>query len=125
MAERILSENGMFAETYRGDRPEPFNSCILQAWSAGMYAWAFTEMMLGVDIDLVNGKIRIEPRIPSELERSISAPIRVVRPIHTRSGQSLLTATVDPANQKITASFKGKQRPEILSSAYSITYVNN
>ena len=31
MAERILAENGMFAETYRGDRPERFNSCILQA----------------------------------------------------------------------------------------------
>ncbi len=124
MADRILSENGMFAETYRGDRPEPFNSCILQAWSAGMYAWAFTEMMLGMEVDLVGGRIRIEPKIPSELGRSISAPIKVNRPIQTQKGLSLLTATIDPANQKITASFKGKQRPEILSSTYSLTYVN-
>jgi hypothetical protein len=120
MAERILSENGMFAETYRGDRPEPFNSCILQAWSAGMYAWAFTEMMLGINIDLINGRIRMEPLIPDELARTTASPIKIDHPIKTRQGWSHLGASIDPVNKKITVSFRGKQEPEILSSTYAL-----
>jgi hypothetical protein len=125
MADRISSENGMFAETYRGDRPEPFNSCILQAWSAGMYAWSFTEMMLGMRLDLVRERIQIDPQIPDELASELSAPIKVSRPIQTRAGLSLLSATIDPVNRKITASFKGKQHPKISSSSYAVTFVNN
>lgn len=125
MAERILSENGMFAETYRGDRPEPFNSCILQAWSAGMYAWAFSEMLLGMKIDLINGRIQIDPHIPDELAMAVSAPIRVNRPIHTRNGSCMLKATIDPVNQLISVSFKGRLRPEILSTSYTVTFLND
>jgi glycogen debranching enzyme len=125
MADRILSENGMFAETYRGDRPEPFNSCILQAWSAGLYAWAFTEMMLGMSLDLVRGKIHVEPQIPDSLAAGMSKPFKVNNPIQTRSGLSQLTASIDPANQKISVSFKGKQRPDFSSNAYSLTLLKS
>src|SRR5919199_6745238 len=61
MAERILFENGMFAETYRGDRPEPFNSCILQAWSVAMYVHLLREMMLGMKMNMIENKIQLEP----------------------------------------------------------------
>jgi glycogen debranching enzyme len=125
MADRILSENGMFAETYRGDRPEPFNSCILQAWSAGMYAWAFAEMMTGLKIDLIEEKIQLEPQIPAKLSSQLAGPIKVSRPIHTRAGQASLSATIDPANRKMSVSFRGKQRPLISSSTYEVTYSNN
>jgi glycogen debranching enzyme len=64
MAERIIEENGMFAETYRGDRAEPFNSCILQAWSAGMYVRAFLDLALGLKVDAKSNTVRIEPRLP-------------------------------------------------------------
>lgn len=64
MAERIIEENGMFAETYRGDRPEPFNSCILQAWSAGMYVRAFLDLVLGLKVDAKSNTVRIEPQLP-------------------------------------------------------------
>ena len=64
MADRILSENGMFAETYRGDRPEPFNSCILQAWSVGMYVYAFRELMVGSTNDTIDNTVEINPQIP-------------------------------------------------------------
>ena len=113
----------MFAETYRGDRPEPFNSCILQAWSAGMYAWAFTELVLGLRLDLVNKEIQINPQIPEELGSSIAAPIRVNFPIQSRAGNSLLSATIDPVSKKLTASFRGKQPPKISSANYSVTVV--
>ena len=125
MADRILSENGMFAETYRGDRPEPFNSCILQAWSAGLYAWAFTEMILGMNLDLVRGRIQIEPQFPDSLAAGISKPIKVNNPIQTRAGLSLLTASIDPTNKKISVSFKGKQHPNISSNSYTLTFVNS
>ncbi|MGI0037855.1 MAG: amylo-alpha-1,6-glucosidase [Nitrososphaera sp.] len=125
MADRIISENGMFAETYRGDRPEPFNSCILQAWSAGLYAWAFTEMMLGMNLDLVNGRIQIEPQIPDSLATGLSKPIKVTSPIHTRAGLSMLTASIDPANQEISVSFRGRQRPDISSKTYTLTHANS
>jgi len=39
MAQRILSENGMYAETYIGDRIEPVNSCILQALAVRVYVF--------------------------------------------------------------------------------------
>jgi hypothetical protein len=125
MADRILSENGMFAETYRGDRPEPFNSCILQAWSAGMYAWAFGEMMTGLKIDLIEEKIQLEPQIPTKLSSQLAGPIKVSRPIYTRAGQAYLSAKIDPANRKMSVSFRGKQRPLISSSTYEVTYSNN
>jgi glycogen debranching enzyme len=124
MADRILSENGMFAETYRGDRPEPFNSCILQAWSAGMYAWAFAEMMTGLKIDLIAERIQLEPQIPYELSSQLSGPIRIRRPIQTRAGRAHLAATIDPANRKMSVLFKGKQRPQISSTTYEVTYSN-
>ncbi len=125
MAERILSENGMFAETYRGDRPEPFNSCILQAWSAGMYAWAFTEMMIGMSVDMVNKRIQIEPKIPDELATGSSTPIKVDQVISTRTGVSKIAAEIDPVNRKITLSFKGKIEAEIMSNSYTLAFVNN
>ena len=67
MAAGILKEHGMYAETYRGDRPEPFNSCILQAWSVGLYVYAFREMILGTRINMVDNKIRFEPKIPDSI----------------------------------------------------------
>ena len=70
MAERILFENGMFAETYRGDRPEPFNSCILQAWSVGMYVYTIREMMLGMKLNMIDNNIQFEPQIPESLRNN-------------------------------------------------------
>lgn len=67
MADRIIAENGMFAETYRGDRPEPFNSCILQAWSVALYTYALKEFIIGMNIDLIENKITINPHIPDLL----------------------------------------------------------
>lgn len=119
MADRINSENGMFAETYRGDRPEPFNSCILQAWSAGMYAWAFTEMMVGMEIDMVSGKIGLNPKIPETLG-STSSPYRVDYPIVAKAGRSMLTASIDPANRKISVQLKGSVIPEVTSNSYDL-----
>jgi hypothetical protein len=120
MADRILAENGMFAETYRGDRPEPFNSCILQAWSAGMYAFAFCEMMLGMKLDMINNTVRIDPMIPDSLKDGSSVPIEFERQLCTTKGTGTLRTSIDFHNGKIMASLKGKCRPDISSESYSV-----
>ncbi|MCI0561237.1 MAG: hypothetical protein MN733_22350, partial [Nitrososphaera sp.] len=124
MAERILAENGMFAETYRGDRPEPFNSCILQAWSAGMYAYAFSEMMLGMRVDMIQKRIQLEPNFPESLKSNALGPIEFEQFIHSKRGVSRIGGTIDLGNEKIGISFRGESKPEIFSNSYSITASN-
>lgn len=124
MAERILAENGMFAETYRGDRPEPFNSCILQAWSAGMYAWAFTELMAGLKIDIISGRIEVQPQIPDSIGKSLTAPLVFDHPLVTAGRKSNLRAEIDPAGRKINVRFDGGLRAEVISTTYDVQVIN-
>jgi glycogen debranching enzyme len=122
MAHRILQENGMFAETYRGDRPEPFNSCILQAWSVGMYIYAFREMMLGMKMKMTENKIHLEPQIPESL-LNVCMPLKFEHPISTKEGIGKLQVTIEPNRKKITADFKSNNfgiKPDIFSNSYSI-----
>jgi glycogen debranching enzyme len=95
MAERILFENGMFAETYRGDRPEPFNSCILQAWSVATYVHLVREMMLGMKLNMIENKIQFEPSIPESL-RDNSFPINFEHEIYSTEGIQRFKIVVDP-----------------------------
>ncbi len=124
MAERILHENGMFAETYRGDRPEPFNSCILQAWSVGMYVYSLREMMLGMKVNMIDNMIQFEPSIPESL-KDASAPVEFEHFIPCSGGTARLKITVDPHNEKIFASWNGAggRRPEIFSDSYPVSIV--
>src|SRR5919108_52772 len=119
MAERIIMENGMFAETYRGDRPEPFNSCILQAWSVGMYVRALREMMLGMKANMVVNRIQFEPSIPESLKGS-AVPIEFQ---HSVDSFGRMRVTVDPQNEKILVALKGttSKRPEIFSNSYGLS----
>jgi glycogen debranching enzyme len=122
MAERILHENGMFAETYRGDRPEPFNSCILQAWSVGMYAYALREMMLGMRVNMIDNTIQFEPNIPESL-KDTSIPVDFEHFIPCKDGIARLCVKVDPHNEKIFAAFKNAsgKKPEIFSNLYQLS----
>jgi GH15 family glucan-1,4-alpha-glucosidase len=122
MANRILQENGMFAETYRGDRPEPFNSCILQAWSLGMYIYTFREMMLGMKMNMPENKIHLEPQIPESL-LNVCMPLKFDHPVSTKEGVGKLQVTIEPDKKKITANFKSNNlgiQPDISSNSYSI-----
>jgi GH15 family glucan-1,4-alpha-glucosidase len=119
MAERILAENGMFAETYKGDKPDPFNSCILQAWSVSMYIHALREMMLGMKIDMLENKVSFNPQI----EGSILPDYGHIAFEHGINGKGRFQATIDPYNRKILLTLKGWHgaRPEFLTnSSYNI-----
>jgi hypothetical protein len=120
MAERILFENGMFAETYRGDRPEPFNSCILQAWSVAMYVHLVQEMMLGMKMNMIENKIQFEPHIPESL-RYNSLPIDFEHQIPSTEGMQRLKIVVNPSSEKISVIYRNadsKLQPEIFSNSY-------
>jgi glycogen debranching enzyme len=122
MAQRILFENGMFAETYRGDRPEPFNSCILQAWSVAMYIYVIYEMMLGMKLNMIENTISLEPQIPESL-RNNCIPIDFEHTIHTTEGKQRLKIIVEPSSEKISILYKNGDiniKPQILSNSYSI-----
>ncbi len=123
MAQRILSENGMYAETYRGDRPEPFNSCILQAWSIGMYVYAMREMMLGMRLNMLENRIQFEPHIPESLKNN-SLPINFEHSIHTLQRPQRYRIIVDPNREKISIIMHNREQiekePEIFSNSYSI-----
>jgi hypothetical protein len=112
----------MFAETYRGDRPEPFNSCILQAWSVGMYIYAFCEMMLGMRINMIDNKIQLEPQIPDSL-LSVCTPIHFEHIVSAKKGAAKLSMIVEPDKKRISSDFKSSifdQKPEVFSNTYSI-----
>ena len=121
MAAGILKEHGMYAETYRGDRPEPFNSCILQAWSVGLYVYAFREMMLGTRINMIDNKIRFEPKIPDSIAPD-SGTMSFEQQINTSEGPSNLTIAICPGKQSISirSSNPGLKLPEFVSDTYSI-----
>src|ERR671923_381860 len=101
MAERIIMENGMFAETYRGDRPEPFNSCILQAWSVGLYVYALRELMLGIKPNMIKNNICLEPKLPDSI-RSDLGNLNFDHFIRTTEGLNRISISVRPDRDKIT-----------------------
>src|SRR5205823_12796472 len=123
MAERILFENGMYAETYRGDRPEPFNSCILQAWSVAMYVYSMQELILGMRVNLLENRIQFEPHIPESL-RSNCSPLKVDHIIQAPGHALKLQIALDPNREKLSVSMPNNGNavrvPEICSNSYSI-----
>jgi GH15 family glucan-1,4-alpha-glucosidase len=128
MAERILSENGMFAETYRGDRPEPFNSCILQAWSLAMYVYTVRELFLGMHINLVDNQIIFDPHVPDSI-RSNSVPIRFHHKFYIAGSPQDSEIVLDPYRETVRVEFRNlpnqqEFRPEITSNTYSIEIGN-
>jgi GH15 family glucan-1,4-alpha-glucosidase len=128
MAERILSENGMFAETYRGDRPEPFNSCILQAWSLAMYVYSVRELFLGMHINLVDNQIIFDPQVPDSI-RSNSVPMCFHHKFYIAGSPQDSEIILDPYRERVRVEFRNLPsqqtfRPEVMSSNYSIDIHN-
>ncbi|HZD35730.1 MAG TPA: amylo-alpha-1,6-glucosidase [Nitrososphaeraceae archaeon] len=128
MAERILSENGMFAETYRGDRPEPFNSCILQAWSLAMYVHAVRELFLGMHINLVDNQIIFDPQVPDSI-RSNSVPMCFHHKFYVEGSRQDSEIILDPHRETVRLRFMNTEnplgfRPEVMSNTYSVDITN-
>ena len=126
MADRIISENGMYAETYRGDRPEPFNSCILQAWSVGLYVYALRELMLGIKPNMIKNNICLEPKLPDSI-RSDLHNLNFDHFISTNEGLNKINISVRPDRDRITIvpERNDVKLPEFSSTTYSIDIQKN
>jgi hypothetical protein len=119
MAERIVAENGMFAETYRGDRPEPFNSCILQAWSAGMYVRAFLDLMLGIKADAAQNTVRIDPQPPESLK--VGCPkMEFEFSLPSKKGPGKIVLAVDHEKTRVSAEMGDMPSKPRISSSYEL-----
>ena len=66
LAQRLHDEMGMMAELYRGDAPQPYNSCVLQAWSAGVFLLAVARYLLGIRAEAVTGTLELAPNLPPD-----------------------------------------------------------
>jgi len=126
MADRIISENGMYAETYRGDRPEPFNSCILQAWSVGLYVYALRELMLGIKPNMINNNIWLEPNLPDSLKSDLNN-LNFDHFISTSEGLNKISISVRPDRDRITITPERDdlKLPDFSSNTYSIDIQRN
>lgn len=76
MAGQILREAGMYAELYRGDREEPFNACILQAWSIASYINSLFRIV-GLRKNALKMTLDLNPQTPEELTHIILKRVRV------------------------------------------------
>lgn len=119
MADRILEENGMFAETYRGDRPDPFNSCILQAWSVGMYVRTFLDMILGIKVNMIDNTMSIYPQIPESLKPSCGK-LEFTGSLFAKGRPYKLSVALDVENEKLSVDFGGLPKKPQLQSNYSM-----
>lgn len=66
MAKRITEEGGMYAEAYRGDKPEPHTACILQGWSMSMFIWVLLGKLFGLRMDGTSRTLELNPQFPRE-----------------------------------------------------------
>lgn len=97
LAASLLREFGQAPELYRGDRPEAFNGCLLQAWSVSVLLQAVGRYLLGLRPDALAGELRVAPRLPADW------PAVSVRGV--RVGAALVDLTLGPG--RIEASNRG------------------
>lgn len=64
IATRIVEENGLANECYRGDRAEPFDSCFLLGFSVAPFLAVLFERLWGLGVDAAGPTLRVDPRFP-------------------------------------------------------------
>jgi glycogen debranching enzyme len=65
ISERIAAEGGFANECYRGDRPEPFDSCFLLGFSVAPFLTVLFERLWGITIDARAGRLAVRPSFPA------------------------------------------------------------
>jgi glycogen debranching enzyme len=76
-ADRIIAERGFANECYRGDRPEPFNSCFLLGFSIAPFLTCLFEGLWGMKVGPGGGSISIEPRFPAKWTEADLSGVRI------------------------------------------------
>jgi glycogen debranching enzyme len=61
----IEEEGGFANECYRGDRPEPFDSCFLLGFSVAPFLTVLFERLWGLRADMTQGRLEVHPTFPA------------------------------------------------------------
>ncbi len=77
IAGRYLAEGGDANECYRGDRPEPYNSCFLLGFSVGPFLGVLFERLWGLSVDARGSRLDVRPRFPTEWPSASISGLRV------------------------------------------------
>lgn len=64
LAALYAAEGGYANECYRGDRPEPFDSCFLLGFSVAPFLTTLFDRLWGIQPHLAEGAVRVEPTLP-------------------------------------------------------------
>jgi len=65
IADRIVEENGLANECYRGDRPEPFDSCFLLGFSVAPFLTVLFERLWGLVVRSDQHALSVRPAFPA------------------------------------------------------------
>ncbi|MFG1530704.1 MAG: hypothetical protein AAFA34_05465, partial [Thermoplasmata archaeon] len=77
IADRFAAEGGYAHECYRGDRPEPFNSCFLLGFSIAPFLTILFERLWGLRREGVGPRLAIEPSFPADWRSASLEGLRV------------------------------------------------
>ena len=66
IAARYAAEGGYANECYRGDRPEPFDSCFLLGFSVAPFLSVLFERLWGLRVDTAARRLSVRPVFPIE-----------------------------------------------------------
>ncbi len=76
-ARHLIEEHGLANECYRGDRPEPFNSCFLLGFSVAPFLTVLFEDLWGISPNAARNEVRIAPRFPAHWTEASLEGLRI------------------------------------------------
>ncbi|MGI0071378.1 MAG: amylo-alpha-1,6-glucosidase [Thermoplasmata archaeon] len=74
---RYDAEGGFANECYRGDRPEPFDSCFLLGFSVAPFLTTLFERLWGITMDAPAGRLSARPTFPAAWHSASLERLRV------------------------------------------------
>ncbi len=77
IADRFAAEGGYAHECYRGDRPEPFNSCFLLGFSIAPFLTILFERLWGLRREGAGPRLTIDPSFPASWTSATLEGLRV------------------------------------------------
>lgn len=77
IADGFSRDGGQANECYRGDRPEPFDSCFLLGLSLGPFLATVFERLWGLSVDAREPALDVRPRFPPAWRRASIGNLRI------------------------------------------------
>jgi amylo-alpha-1,6-glucosidase len=105
IAARFIADGANANECYRGDRPEPFNSCFLLGLSVAPFLSTIFERLWGLAVDARRSRIEVHPQIPPTWRSASLENLRI--------GGGRLALDYSPG--RLTAAWNGPSELEVVT----------